>query len=136
MPCDKFLCVLRYLHLAKNPKANELQSTDMLYKIRHVLNYFDNKMLCIYSPGQELSLGEAMILWRGHLVFRQYKKGKRHKYGIKLYMFTEPDGFILKFLVCGEVLDNLGGKSHATNIVLHLLQERFYKGHFVYIDNY
>jgi len=40
-----------------------------------------------------------MILWRGRLVFRQYIKNKRHKYGVKLYMLTEPTGLARKVLI-------------------------------------
>lgn len=34
-------------------------------------------------------------------------------------MLTEPHGLVLKFAVYVGVLDDLGGKGHATNVVLH-----------------
>lgn len=40
-----------------------------------------------------------MVLWRGRLVFRQYIKNKRHKYGIKLYMLTEPWDLVHRILI-------------------------------------
>lgn len=54
------------------------------------MDHFNNKMNTIYCPGKELSLDESMVLWRGRLLFRQYIKNKRHKYGIKLYVLAEP----------------------------------------------
>lgn len=36
------------------------------------------KFTTVYSPGKELSLDEAMLLWRGRLSFRQYLKNNRH----------------------------------------------------------
>lgn len=76
------------LHFAPNPKENEPEPEDRLYKVRFVVDHFNNKMTEIYSPGKELSLDESMVLWRGRLFFRQYILGKRHKYGIKLYIHT------------------------------------------------
>ena len=35
-----------------------------------------------------------MMLWRGRLLFRQYIKNKRHKYGIKYYELCTSDGLI------------------------------------------
>lgn len=59
-----------------------------LYKIRPLINYFNNKMQQLYYPSKNLSLDEFMVLYRGRLVFKQYIKNKRHKYGLTLYMLT------------------------------------------------
>lgn len=100
------------------------------------MTYFNEKMANIYYPGKNLCIDESMVLWRGRLLFRQYIKNKRHKYGLKLYMLTEPDGVILKFAVYTGQLDNFGGKGHAANIVLHLMEEHLDVGHSVFMDNY
>lgn len=136
MSRDRFLIILRCLHFQENPKSSEPKPQDRLYKIRPLLNYFNKKMENIYYPGQNLSLDESMILWRGRLIFKQYIKNKRHKYGIKLYMLTEPDGIILKFAVYTGVLDDFGGTGHAANIVLHLMEEKLDVGHSLFMDNY
>lgn len=94
--------------------------TDRLCKIRFLINYFNNKINCIYYPNKEFSLDESMILWRGRLIFRQYIQNKRYKYGIKLYMLTEPNGLILKFAVNNSVFDDLEGKGYVANVILHL----------------
>lgn len=85
MSRDRFLLILRCLHIAKDDN----RATDRLYKIRPTIDYFNRKMLNIYSPSKELYLDESMVLWRGHLVL-QYIKNKQHKYGMKLYILTEP----------------------------------------------
>jgi hypothetical protein len=54
-----------------------------------------------YYPSRELSIDEFMVLWRGRLRFRQYIKGKRHKFGIKLYVLCEPKGIALKIIIQG-----------------------------------
>lgn len=135
MSRDRFLLIMRCLHFSRNiPGQSE---NDRLYKVRPVIDFFNNKMVELYYPGKQLSLDESMVLWRGRLVFRQYIKNKRHKYGIKLYMLTEPDGTILRSLVyTGALDDNIGGKGHTTKVVLDLLQNYLDSGHSVYLDNF
>lgn len=132
MSRNRFLLILRCLHFT----TAETDPSDRLGKIRSVVDFFNEKMEALYYPGRELSLDEAMVLWRGRLQFKQYIKNKRHKYGIKLYMLTEPDGLILKFRVYEGGSDIYGGTGHTEKIVLHLLHEKLNNGHAVYLDNY
>lgn len=91
-------------------------------------------MLHIYYPQKELSLE---VLWRRRLLFRQYIKGKRHKYGIKLYTLTEHQGLILPFLVyAGSADPDVGGKGHTEKVVLKLMREKLDAGHAVYMGNF
>jgi len=137
MSRDRFLLLLRCFHFAQNPTDHsENIPTDRLFKIRPLINYFNIKMNNIYYPNKELSLDESMVLWRGRLIFRQYIQNKRHKYGVKLYMLTEPNGLIIKFAVYTGILDDLGGKGHAANVVLHLMSEKLNNGHSIYMDNF
>lgn len=96
MSRDKFLLILRALHFAENPQRGEPRPVDPLYKITPLFDLFHNRMNQIYYPTKELSLDESMLLWLGRLYFRQYIQNKRHKFGIKFYMLTQPDGLVLK----------------------------------------
>lgn len=136
MSRDRYLLILRALHFSRNPGVGEPEPEDRLYKIRPVVSYFNKKMSDVYCPGKNLSLDESMVLWRGRLLFRQYIKNKRHKYGIKMYMLTEPNGFILKSAIYTGQLDTMGGKGHADKVVLHLMEERLNLGHSLFMDNY
>jgi len=93
-----------------------------------------------YYPGKNLSIDESMILWRGRLIFRQYKQGKRHKFGIKLYILAEPNGLNLKIMIyTGQKLSQLEqphSNSHTENVVINLMEGKLFKGHSLYMDNY
>lgn len=136
MSRNRFLLILRTLHFSRNPEPNESKPEDRLYKIRPIINFFNEKMTEVFSPGCELSLDESMVLFRGRLLFRQYIKNKAHKYGIKLYMLTNPRGIVRKFAVYTGMLDEMGGKGHSQKIVMHLLEDLLNLGHHVYMDNY
>lgn len=92
------MLIMRALHFCNNSESNS-KNRSRIYKVEEILNYFNNRMNEIYEPSKNLSLDESMVLWRGRLVFRQYIKNKRHKYGVKLYMLTEPTGLVLKVLI-------------------------------------
>lgn len=69
----------------------------------------------------------------GRLVFRKYIKNEHPKYGIKVYMLTEPSCLILKTLVYSGMQY---AKGHIQQIVLHLLKEYFGYGHAVFMDHF
>ncbi|XP_054260003.1 piggyBac transposable element-derived protein 4-like [Macrosteles quadrilineatus] len=77
-----------------------------------------------------------MVLWRGRLLFRQYIKGKRHKYGIKLYSLCEPNGLVVRFTIYSGGQGQLGGKGHAIKVVMHLMKGKLNVGHALYMDNF
>lgn len=133
---NRFLLIMRCLHFSRNPGQEEPQPADRLYKVRTIIDYFNEKMEAIYVPQKQLSLDESMVLYRGRLLFRQYIKNKRHKYGVKLYVLTESSGLILNFGVYTGVTDDLGGTGHASNVVLFLMKNKLNKGYSLYMDNF
>ncbi|KAG8235586.1 hypothetical protein J437_LFUL015441 [Ladona fulva] len=73
-------------------------------------------MDALVTPTQWLCIDESMVFWRGHLIFCIYMKVKRHTYGIKTYMLTEPSGLALRFLVyTGSSDSDMGGVGHVDN---------------------
>lgn len=116
----------------------EVDATDdKMHKISNVLKHLLQNFSRLYSPGKNLSLDEAMVLWRGRLSFRQYIKNKRHKYGIKLYELCTPDGYILNILIYtgkGTIADPERG--HTFEVVTRLMQNYIGKGHALFLDNF
>ena len=112
---------------------NELlqQSTNRLFKIQPLLDFFLERFQTIYKPNQQLSLDEAMIPWRGRLRIRTYNPGKLIKYGLLVRMVTEStSGYILNFKIyAGE-----GKKLQET--IFTLLEPYLDQNYHVYQDNY
>ena len=92
MSRERFQSIMRFLHFGDEPQ----QPDDRLAKVRFLINHLNNTMPEIYTPHKELSLDESMMLWRGRLVFRQYIKNKRHKYGVKFFELCTDDGLVMK----------------------------------------
>jgi hypothetical protein len=76
----------------------------------------------IFEPTKNLSLDESMILWRGRLIFQQYIKNKKHKFGVKMFMLTESWGLIHKIMIySGQRHDISEGMTHTEFVVDNLM---------------
>jgi hypothetical protein len=106
---NHFLLILHYVHFTTNPKLGKPIPDGQLVKTRPLLDLFNKITDSVYCPRRELSLDKSILLWRGWLVFRHCVKGKRHKYGIKLYMQTEPNGLILHVFTQDNQISRLQG---------------------------
>ena len=108
-----------------------------LSKLRMIMDHLNKVMLEVITPEKNLSIDESMMLWRGHLVFRQYIKNKRRKYGIKFYELCTYDGLVLTAEVYGGqgFIDehNLG---QTAAVVLKLMNPFLNKGYHVFTENY
>jgi hypothetical protein len=132
MSRDRFLLIMRSLHF----NCNEEDSSS-LGKIQPLIDLFNERMDAIYVPKKNLSIDESLVLWRGRLIIRQYMKGKKAKYGIKLYMLGESGGLALKLIVYGGSADTeLGGKDHTKKVVQKLIEGKTGIGHSIFMDNY
>lgn len=113
-------------------------SEDKLTKIRPLVDMIRDSFQKAFSPKQNLSLDESLLLFRGRLSIRQYIKIKAAKYGIEFFELTTPDGYVLNFEVYegkNSKTDEVKGEK-TQNIVLRLMEPYLSKGHHVYMDNY
>ncbi|XP_057310037.1 piggyBac transposable element-derived protein 4-like [Hydractinia symbiolongicarpus] len=91
MSRNKFQLMLRFWHFVDN----ETTVGGRLNKIQLLIDQLNGTMANIYTPDKNFSIDESMMLWRGRLIFRQYIKNKRHKYGVKFYELCKSDGIVL-----------------------------------------
>ena len=111
MARDRFLLIIRTLHFNNNE-----EDASSIGKILQIIDFFNKRLDVIYNPTREITIDESLVLWRGRLIIRQYMKGKKAKYGIKLYILGQSNGLALNLIVYGGSADKeLGGKDH-TNI--------------------
>lgn len=149
MSRDRFLGILRCLYFSTvrpqpgtadpQPSTSTQQpqpARSATEKIDEMVYFFNNKMALIYYPNRELSIDESMVLWRGRLHFRQYIKGKRHKFGVKLYSLNEPDGLTFNFKIYSGGKDDTAGVGHTEKVVLYLMNRLLNNGHSLFMDNY
>ena len=133
MPRDRFALLLKFLHFSDNEACPE---GDRLHKLRSICDNIILRFQAVYHLYENVSIDESMVLWRGRLIFRQYIPGKRHKYGVKLYLLCQPNGYVWNFMVyCGK-MDSSGGLGHAESVVMKLMHSIHDKGHVLFTDNF
>ena len=71
------------------------------------------------------------------MIFRQYIKKKRHKYGVKFFELCTYGGLVLNVEVySGTKFQDAEGLGQTGAVVLHLMQSYFDKGYHLFIDNW
>uniref|UniRef100_A0A8C5Q2Y3 PiggyBac transposable element-derived protein domain-containing protein n=1 Tax=Leptobrachium leishanense TaxID=445787 RepID=A0A8C5Q2Y3_9ANUR len=145
MSRDRYLLLLRYLHYNDNANAlpRDHPDHDRLYKLRPLLDHLMARFEELYTPGQNLSVDESLLLYKGRLVFKQYIPSKRARYGIKLYKLCESSsGYMYRFRVYTGKDSQLAppdcppALSTTEKIVWDLAYPLFGKGYCIYTDNF
>ena len=119
MTRDRFTSIMQFLNFGEEP-VNE---DDRLGKIRFHINHLNTIVLESFTPHKDSSLDESMMLWRGRLVFHQYIKNKRLKYGIKFFELCTNDGFVLKTeIYSGQKFQDPQSLGQTGAVTLHLME--------------
>lgn len=109
MSRNRFEMLLRMLHFADN---NSSDKSDRLY--------------------ESICVDESKMPFRGRIIFRQYNKQKRHKYGIKVFKLSSIPDYTYKLQIySGKNFDTV--YNTPTNVVSNICQSLLNKGHtFIY----
>lgn len=136
MSRDRFLVILRNFCFS-DPSLTFANNNDPNRLVKPIIAFFNNLMKTLVIPPKNLTIDETLVLWRGRLGFRQYIQGKRHKYGVKLYVLTDTNGITQKMhMYCGVNDQELRGRGHADKVVMMLMEDYLNLGHSLYMDNY
>ena len=140
MPLTRFKVLMKCLHLNDNstmiPRGQP--GYDKLHKIRPLLDIINANSKAMYDLHREVSIDEAMVLFKGRSHFKQFMPKKPIKRGFRVWM--ECDGHNGLTSQCqiyagkdasGVVETQLGAK-----VVKSLTADLKGKGHHLYFDNY
>ncbi|XP_048514356.1 piggyBac transposable element-derived protein 4-like [Athalia rosae] len=129
MSRNRFRQMLTFLHFCDN--SNIPDNADRLFKVQGVIDYFTKKFEENFNLGQNISIDEGMIPWRGRLSFKVYNPSKITKYGILIRMLCDSmTGYISRFQIYS------GSKIPSKDTVTKLLKNVSGKWHHLYMDNY
>ncbi|XP_063613725.1 piggyBac transposable element-derived protein 3-like [Penaeus indicus] len=140
MARDRFMSILSKLHLNDNSKMNP-NNKDKLYKLRPLIENLNRIFLDIRSPGEQLSVDESMIRFKGRCSFKQYNPMKAIKRGYKMWCLADNAGYIFKF----DIYTGKGGDTEPNlrkeyglggEVVLKLTDHLRGKNHKVFFDNF
>ena len=102
MPRLRFQLLQRFLHFQDNqdPTYNPNDpDRDRLFKVRTIVNMIRERFNSVYYPPENLTIDESLVLYKGRLLFKQYIKSKRSRFGIKMFELATASGILLDFII-------------------------------------
>ena len=90
IPKQRFVIISKYIHLTD--PANE-DRTDLLCKVRPLVNLLEQRFQAAYIPGKNISVDEGLVKFNGRLSFKQYMPMKPDKFGIKVWLLADADTY-------------------------------------------
>ncbi len=143
--CKRFIALLRYVHFCEEGQARghcDNLRFDKLYKIRTVLNHLCRRFQECYVPERDNVIDEGMVPFKGRLGFKQYRKEKPTKWGIKVWLLaTSKTDYLHNFEVYmgrnrnGDMND-AGPTLLSQQVVLNLCRPYFGSGMHIYFDRF
>ncbi|XP_014616305.1 PREDICTED: piggyBac transposable element-derived protein 4-like [Polistes canadensis] len=132
MSRNRFELLLRMIHFADNRKSN---GSNRLYKIQPLIDTLEINFKKYYNPTEDICINESLIPFHGCIIFRQYLKQNRYKYGIKIFKLCCGSGYTYALHVyIGKTLKK--ENTMPTKIVMSLCRDIFDKGHTLYTSNW
>ena len=135
---DRYNVLSRYV---KFVDPDQEDGGSKLGKVKDLLDHVSTKFKQHYNLGQDVSLDEGMIPFKGRLGMKVRMALKPIKYGIKVFMLTDSaTGYLYKFAIyTGKVEDDDAaaaplGKTSA--VVLSLVDGLEGRGHKLFTDRY
>ncbi|UYV65868.1 hypothetical protein LAZ67_3005763 [Cordylochernes scorpioides] len=93
MSQERFLFLLRCLRFDYITTRKERKKLDKLAPIREFVEAFVYNCKKLYTPGENNTIDEKLIPFRGSCGFRQYMPNKPAKYGLKFYTICDARTF-------------------------------------------
>ena len=102
MTRTRFLLLNKFLHFQdiQHPGYDPNDPhRDRLFKIRDIMNMLKEKLNTVYYPSEHITVDKSLVLFKGRLLFKQYIKSKRSRFGIKFYELSTAGGIFLDFIL-------------------------------------
>ena len=108
MSRKRFKLLQRFLHFQNNQDTQYNPNDpdrDRLFKIRTLIDMVRQKFNSLYYPPNNLTVDESLVLYMERLLFNQYIRTKRARYGIKMFELATADGIPLAFMIYQGIIE-------------------------------
>ncbi|XP_060800870.1 piggyBac transposable element-derived protein 4-like [Amyelois transitella] len=142
MSRDHYVMLLKFLHFTDNNNIHVQGRDKKIAKIKPIIDYLNKKFQSIYVPHREVSIDESLLLWKGHLSWKQCIRSKAARFGIKSYELCEAvTGYVVNLILYAgkgtTTAETVYGFTTSTaKIVLELFKNYLGKGYTLFMDNF
>ncbi|KAM3934900.1 piggyBac transposable element-derived protein 4-like [Leptodactylus fuscus] len=122
MSLERFHDISRVLRFDSKTDRMERRAKDKLAPIRNVWNQWVEILPKLYNSGENVTVDEQLVAFRGRCPFRQYIPSKPAKYGIKIWTLCDSkSSYALNVQVyTGKAPDERPEKNQGMHVVLDL----------------
>nr|XP_012145837.1 PREDICTED: uncharacterized protein LOC105663152 isoform X2 [Megachile rotundata] len=99
MSRNRYMAILQCLHFAQDPTERETAPRDPFYKVRSIVDHFQNRMMEVYKSERRINPYEPLASWNGRIFYRSYVINKTQKRNVKMYILAENDGLVQRLLL-------------------------------------
>ncbi|XP_039966226.1 piggyBac transposable element-derived protein 4-like [Bactrocera tryoni] len=85
----------RFEQILRCLTANHLRGESHMTKIFNFVKLINQSFQAAFWPSEQIVLDESLLLHKGRLVFRQYIKSKRARFGIKFFQLCDSSSYVL-----------------------------------------
>nr|XP_022913127.1 piggyBac transposable element-derived protein 4-like [Onthophagus taurus] len=127
MSYDRFLFLLAALRFDDKNTRSDRKLTDKLAAIRVTLDRFEENCTNNYCLGEEVTIDEMLVPFRGRCSFLQYIPSKPAKYGLKVFVLCEAQTFYVTNLevYCGNQPKGPYNQSNKPADIVHRLLQNW-----------
>ncbi|CAF1224457.1 unnamed protein product [Adineta steineri] len=137
MALKRFQNLLRFIRFDDRLQRNK---SDRLAPVRYILESFAKQLPRHFIPGDNVTVDEQLVPFRGRCSFVQYMPGKPSKYGIKFWLLCDVDvRYTLALELYAGKINNVIQRNLSTDVVLRLidkLSDQVKQGRSVTYDRY
>lgn len=137
MGLKRFKSLLRFIRFDDKGTRSERRTNDKLAPIRVIWEKVNNNLKKHYLPGENITVDEQLVPFRGRCPFRQYMPSKPDKYGMKIWWACDSETYYpLNGIPYIGKEGNQIAKGLATQVVEQLVQPYYNTNRNVTFDNY
>ncbi|CAF3757597.1 unnamed protein product [Rotaria sp. Silwood1] len=114
----------QFLQFLRFDDRQNYDKTDRLSPIRYIFELFIKQLPRHFVPGENLTVDEQLVPFRGCCCFMQYMPNKPAKYGLMFWLLCDADSrYVLPIDLYTGKKDNIIQKNLVSNVVLHLVDQ-------------
>jgi len=89
----RYYHILRFLYFTDNNRNGVDRTDDRLWKIRDLFEINRTNFSKFCNPSENLAVNEAIVKFKGRIVFKQYIPKKRKRFGMKMFKMCDSTGY-------------------------------------------
>ena len=138
MPRNRFTSLLRVLRFDDAAKRRREKLPDKMSPIRKVFEAWTDTLQMCYNVGENVTVDEQLVTFRGNCPFRQYIPSKPGKYGLKFWACCDSEtAYVCNIqLYTGKQKGEPREQNQGTRVVMDMVKNLEKSGRNVTCDNF